>query len=70
MERDTMTFIELGGLNPGEFDQMLVAGDLLLSDELSVSLIDGFNLDFNQQLLIGDVDGSVLASFPTFAKAT
>lgn len=54
---NTATFIELGGLFAGEFDQLLVAGDLSLDGLLDVSLIDGFSLGFNQEFLIADIGG-------------
>ncbi len=56
----TDTFIELGGLSVGDFDQMLVTGDLSLAGRLFVSMIDGFSLGANEQFLIGDV-GDVLS---------
>ncbi len=59
----TDTFIELGGLGLGEFDQMLVSGNLSLAGDLFVSLIDGFNPGFNQQFLIGDVGGMLSGQF-------
>ncbi len=55
---NTSTFIELGGPMAGEFDQLLIGGDFLLDGSLDVSLIDGFNLGFNQEFLIADVMGS------------
>ena len=54
---NTATYIELGGLLDGEFDQLHVAGDFNIAGTLDVSLIDGFGLDFNQEFLIADIDG-------------
>ena len=54
------TYIELAGLFSGEFDQLLVDGDFLLDGSLDVSLIDGFNLGFNQEFLIADIAGTLL----------
>ncbi|MEQ1904803.1 MAG: choice-of-anchor tandem repeat NxxGxxAF-containing protein, partial [Pirellulaceae bacterium] len=59
----TDTFIELGGLSTGQFDQMLVLGDLNLNGDLLVSLIDGHSLAANQFYLIGDIGGSLSGQF-------
>ncbi len=57
------TFIEIGGLNLGEFDQLQVAGDMYLDGNFHVSLIDGFTLGFNQEFLIADVGGALSGTF-------
>lgn len=57
------TYIELAGLNVGEFDQLLVTGDLNLAGDLFVSLIGGHTLGFNQEYLIADIGGSLLGQF-------
>lgn len=57
------TEIELGGLNVGEFDQLLIDGDFDVDGNLSVSLIDGFELAANQQFLIADVGGVLSGQF-------
>jgi hypothetical protein len=59
----TDTFIELGGLGIGDFDQMLVSGDLNLGGDLFVSLLDGYTLGANQFYLIGDVGGDLFGQF-------
>ncbi len=59
----TNTFIELGGLGFGEFDQLFVTGDLNLAGDLMVSLIDGHMLGAGQQYLIGDVGGLLSGQF-------
>ena len=59
----TDTFIELGGLNPGEFDQLLVTGDFNLAGDLFVDLIGGYTLGFNQEFLIADVGGQLTGQF-------
>jgi hypothetical protein len=59
----TDTFIDLAGLGLGEFDQMVVTGDLNLAGDLFVDLIDGFELSFNDEFLIADVGGSLLGQF-------
>ncbi|MEZ6094388.1 MAG: PEP-CTERM sorting domain-containing protein [Pirellulaceae bacterium] len=55
--------IELGGLLPGEYDQLLISGDLNLDGFLTVSLFNGFNLNMNQQFLIADVTGTTSGIF-------
>lgn len=52
----TDTFIELGGLDVGEFDRIRVSGDLNVAGDLFVSLIDGHHLGFNQQYVVADVE--------------
>ena len=59
----TDTFIELGGLDIGQFDQMLVTGDLGLAGSLSVSLIDGHTLGFNQSYLIAEIGDLLSGQF-------
>jgi hypothetical protein len=59
----TDTFIELGGPGVGDFDQLVVTGDLGVGGDLSVSLINGFALEDNMQFLIGDVGGSLTGQF-------
>jgi len=60
---DTDTFIELAGLDPGEFDQMQVTGGRSLDGDLFVDLIDGHTLGANQQYLIGNIGGSLSGQF-------
>ena len=55
---NTATYIELGGLLSGEFDQLLIGDDFLLDGILNVSLIDDFQLGFNQEFLIADISGT------------
>lgn len=57
------TFIELGGIDSGEFDQFDIAGDFGLGGSLDVSLIDGFSLGFGQEFLVADVEGSMTGMF-------
>jgi hypothetical protein len=59
----TGTFIELGGLSTGEFDQMVVTCDLNLAGNLIVDLINGHSLAFNQSYLIGNIGGNLLGQF-------
>lgn len=61
--QSALTEIELGGLNPGEFDQLQIAGDFDVDGALSVSLLPNFNLAPNQQFLIADVGGTVSGMF-------
>ncbi|MFK7734881.1 MAG: PEP-CTERM sorting domain-containing protein, partial [Pirellulaceae bacterium] len=57
--------IELGGTGAGEFDRLLIDGDLDIGDlsQLDVSLIDGFDLGFGQEFLFADVEGSLNGVF-------
>ena len=68
MGSGTRSFMELGGTGIGDFDQMVVTGDLGLSGELLVSLIDGHSLFYNQQYLIADVDGMLTGQFSGLAE--
>lgn len=63
MGTNTTTFIELAGNTAGQFDQMMILGDLNLNGNLVVSLIDGHTLAANQTYLIGDVHGSLFGQF-------
>ena len=47
--------IELGGIQIRQFDQLLIAGDLLVDWAVRVSLIDDFFLDAEQEFLIATV---------------
>ena len=57
------TFIEIAGMLPGEYDQLLIGGDFDINGDLSVALIDGFELGANQQFLIADVEGALTGTF-------
>ncbi|MDB4396331.1 PEP-CTERM sorting domain-containing protein, partial [bacterium] len=65
---NTATYIELGGLLGGEFDQLQIAGDFLLDGSLDVSLIDNFSLGFQQEFLIADIMGSRIGLFDGLAE--
>jgi T5SS/PEP-CTERM-associated repeat protein len=60
---NSLSYFELGGLNPGEFDSLDIAGDLSLAGELSVSLWDQFQLESGQEFLIADVNGSLIGQY-------
>jgi T5SS/PEP-CTERM-associated repeat protein len=57
------TLMELGGLNPGQFDQFKIAGDLNIMGSLSVSLWDNFQLGSNMSFLIADIGGARFGTF-------
>lgn len=59
----TSTWIELGGLDPGSFDQMIVTGDLNLAGDLFVSLLGTHSLGFGEQYQIADIGGSLVGQF-------
>jgi hypothetical protein len=63
LESTSNLFIELSGFLDGEYDKFVVSGDLNLNGNLSVDLIDGHTLWFNQQYLIGEVGGSLAGQF-------
>jgi hypothetical protein len=49
--------IELAGVGPQQFDVVKFAGDAILDGQLQVSLINGFQLHFNQKFTILDIVG-------------
>lgn len=55
--------IELGGLVPGEFDQMLVGEDASLDGFLDVSLLNPFLLSSGYEFLIMDIAGTTTGQF-------
>ena len=57
------SFFELGGLAAGEFDQLLIDGNFELAGDLSVSLINGFELTDNDLFLIADIGGNLTGQF-------
>ncbi len=57
------TIIELGGLQAGRFDQLIVTGDLTLNGDLLVSIYDDFLLGANQSFLIGNVGNRLFDEF-------
>jgi hypothetical protein len=57
------SFFELGGTSTGEFDQLLIAGDLELAGNLSVNLINGFSPSANDQFLIMDIGQDRIGKF-------
>ena len=60
--------IEIGGLAFGEYDRLHVLGDAELGGNLSVSLIDGFELSGGQEFLIVDVDSERSGFFTGLAE--
>ena len=59
------TFIELGGLTAGTFDQLLVSGQLNANGLIRVSFVNGFNAAANDSFQIADF-GSFAGSGYTF----
>ncbi len=57
------SFFELGGLNQGQFDQLLIDGDFHVDGSLFVSLINGHTLGADQFYLIGEVGGTLSGQF-------
>ncbi|MEQ1903345.1 MAG: PEP-CTERM sorting domain-containing protein [Pirellulaceae bacterium] len=60
------TLIELGGLTDGQYDRLVVEGDLALDGDLMVSLINQHQLSFNQEYLIADIGGLLSGQFNGF----
>ncbi len=54
---------EFGGSLPGEFDQLDIAGDLMLAGTLQVDLINSFSPSLGQQFQILDVAGTLAGTF-------
>ena len=67
---DSLTNFELAGIGLGEFDRFEIGQDftILSGAGLTVSMIDGFMLDYNQVFEIADVGGSQLGSFLNFGE--
>ncbi|MBX3416979.1 MAG: PEP-CTERM sorting domain-containing protein [Pirellulaceae bacterium] len=60
---NSATFIELGGLLDGQYDRFQIAGDLSVNGSLNVSLIDGFELGFNQVFSVMQAGGASTGMF-------
>jgi hypothetical protein len=60
--------IELGGINSGEFDQLLIDGDLSLDGSLSVSLLDGLEQTEGLEFLVADIGGGRFGQFDGLAE--
>jgi T5SS/PEP-CTERM-associated repeat protein len=60
---NSATFIELGGLLDGQYDRFQIAGDLSVNGSLNVSLIDGFELGFNQVFSVMQAGGTSTGMF-------
>ncbi|MDP1562973.1 MAG: hypothetical protein Q8M16_16465 [Pirellulaceae bacterium] len=61
--RGSHTLFELDGLNPGQFDQFKIAGDLNIMGSLSAWLWDNFQLGSNMRFLIADIGGARFGTF-------
>ncbi len=55
--------IELGGVAAGEYDVLAVSGDVSLGGSLTVSLINDFDLGFNETYLILSAEGTLIGEF-------
>ena len=60
--------IELGGVAAGQFDQLVVTGDVSLDGLLDVQLVPGFQLGLNQRFDILPVGGSLEGTFYGLAE--
>ena len=59
----TLSEFEFAGEEIGEFDQLIVTGDLSLNGDLSVSLLNGFEFDLGQEFIVADVGGQLFGQF-------
>ena len=66
----TLSEFEFAGMLPGDFDHMRVTGDLNLGGQLLVSLLDGFQFRYNQEFIVGEVDGQLLGQFVGLAEGS
>ncbi len=57
------TLIELGGMQLGDYDKLIVRGDLTLNGQLDVAMWDGFELTGNDEFLIAEIDGQQIGDF-------
>lgn len=57
------SFFEIGGLNLGQFDQLLIDGDFDVDGSLFVNLIDGHTLGANEFYQIAEVGGILSGRF-------
>ena len=60
---DNSLTMELAGLLPGEFDQLMIAGDVSLAGNLAIDLLDGFLLSPNNEFEILDIGGTLSGQF-------
>lgn len=60
------TEIELGGTESGEYDELVVQGDLNIGGNLSVSLINGFELQLGQRFLVADAVSTSAGQFANY----
>lgn len=61
--QSTLSEFEFAGSEVGEFDQLLVTGDLGLAGELNVSLLDDFAFGANEEYLIASVGDQLSGQF-------
>lgn len=62
------TEIEIAGTATGDFDQLIINGDLSLGGTLSVVPLDGFSFQPNQLFTIFDVNGDLSGTFAGLAE--
>ena len=66
----TQTEIEIGGVATGEFDQLIVAGNLFLDGSLDVVLVNGFTPSVPDEFLIVEVGGDAEGEFAGLANGS
>jgi T5SS/PEP-CTERM-associated repeat protein len=67
---DSLLRIELAGTGSNLFDQLLFDGNLALTGDLSVDLVNGFELEEDMEFLIADVGGNLLGQFSGLAESS
>ena len=67
-QESTDAVFEIGGLLEGEFDQVLVGGDLILDGALLLKLATDFELTIGDEFLIMDVAADLLGTFEGLAE--
>ncbi|MEZ6093681.1 MAG: PEP-CTERM sorting domain-containing protein [Pirellulaceae bacterium] len=65
---ESLTTFELGGLNYGEFDKLIIGGDLTMLGSMSVEMWNGFGLAHNMEFLIIEVGGNQFGNFSGFGE--
>ena len=62
---DSLLRLEFSGPTPGQYDQMLIDGDMIIATDATLSLqfINGFQLQPNAQFFVANVGGNLSGSF-------
>ncbi|VAW00150.1 hypothetical protein MNBD_ALPHA05-422, partial [hydrothermal vent metagenome] len=63
-------FIDIAGTGSGEFDVFDIVGDATIAGGLAVDLLNGFQLDQNQQFLFTNIGGNASGTFDGFGEGS